>query len=177
MSLIDCDTSDRLEPSALTPHSFVSNCGRTEHDAETARSRHRTDRAVPWRKAVRWSQRDSGREVSHRIEGVPMTSPRREHLHDRSGNQPIAPVHDRSHYSSTPRPGSLVSLRGWRIEELQPLDLEARAAKKPPRSRFTLPRSPPDACVSVGYQRFAGAGQDTPASPALATTSRRPRPG
>jgi hypothetical protein len=51
-----------------------------------------------------------------------------------------------------------------RIEELQPLDLEARAAKKKPRSRFaavaalsTCLRSSPDRCVSVGCQRFAGA--------------------
>jgi hypothetical protein len=76
---------------------------------------------------------------------------------------------------STPRPGSPVLARlqdhpAKRIDELQLLELEGRAAKKPPRSRFAAaaapstacPRSSPDAYVSVGYPRFAGAGQDAP---------------
>jgi hypothetical protein len=46
VSLIDCDTLDRLEPSAVTPHKFRLELRTDWHDAETARSRRRSVRMV-----------------------------------------------------------------------------------------------------------------------------------
>jgi hypothetical protein len=57
VSLIDCDISDRLEASVVTPHSFVSNCGLTEMMLKRLVRGSDRSRARPWRKAVRQSQR------------------------------------------------------------------------------------------------------------------------
>jgi hypothetical protein len=94
---------------------------------------------------------------------------------------------------STPRPGSPVLARlqdhpAKRIDELQLLELEGRAAKKPPRSRFAAAVCAVNclSAVFTGLHRmrtFRLVTRDsqepakTPASPALATTSCQPRPG